>query len=77
MINVRTTEPDRELSLVVGEAVALTDRVDEPADGELALPAEALLRLVYGRLDVDHTPDGVSASGAVDLDGLRQMFPGF
>ena len=40
----------------------------------MVLPAEALVRLVYGRLDPDHTPsfDGDEA----DLDELRRAFPG-
>jgi hypothetical protein len=39
------------------------------------LPAEAFLRLVYGRLDPDHTPP-VSPQD-VELGTLRAMFPGF
>jgi hypothetical protein len=39
------------------------------------LPAEALLRLVYGRLDPDHTPAQVIGAGT--LDELREVFPGF
>jgi uncharacterized protein (TIGR03083 family) len=42
-----------------------------PAD--LEVDAEALVRLVYGRLDADHTPAG---AGGRDLDILRQVFPG-
>jgi uncharacterized protein (TIGR03083 family) len=45
----------------------------EPA--RLRLPAEAFVRLVYGRLDPAHTP-AVEAAG-VDLDDLRRTFPGF
>jgi hypothetical protein len=38
------------------------------------LPAEALIRLVYGRLDPDHTP---AVKGDPDvLDRLRRVFPG-
>ena len=33
------------------------------------------MRLVYGRLDHDHTPGSVTATG-VDLDELRATFPG-
>jgi uncharacterized protein (TIGR03083 family) len=43
----------------------------------LRMPAEALLRLVYGRLDPDHTPPVETLSGAIDLDMLRKTFPGF
>jgi hypothetical protein len=34
------------------------------------------VRLVYGRLDAEHTPGSVKADG-VDLDVLRSVFPGF
>ena len=38
------------------------------------LPAEALVRPVYGRLDPDHTPGGVDDPR---LATLRRVFPGF
>ena len=52
----------------------------QPAGGdesvaELRLPAEALVRLVYGRLDPAHTP--VLEARGVDVDDLRRIFPGF
>jgi MDMPI C-terminal domain len=40
------------------------------------MPAEALLRLAYGRLDPEHTPAEVSGDPDV-LDKLRKIFPGF
>jgi hypothetical protein len=45
------------------------------ASGEpdLEIPAEGLIRLVYGRLDPDHTPP---IGGSADLDALRRVFPG-
>ena len=46
------------------------DPVDAP---DLVLPSEALVRLVYGRLDPDHTPP---VRGPADLDVLRRAFPG-
>ncbi len=74
-VHVTTTEPDRELSLETGEPVRL-EAAQAGSDGpRLKLPAEALIRLAYGRLDPDHTPP-VEADG-VDLDDLRQVFPGF
>jgi hypothetical protein len=39
------------------------------------LPAEAFLRLVYGRLDPDHTPPVDTQD--VELGTLRSIFPGF
>ena len=75
-VRVRTTEPDRDYLLDVGESVTRTDWAPGlEADGEIRLPAEAFLRLVYGRLDAGHTP-AYSAEG-VDLDQLRKVFPGF
>jgi len=73
--SVRTTAPDarfvctiapNEVHLVATEASA------EPAD--IVLPAEALIRLVYGRLDVAHTPP-FEGDGAI-LDEICAMFPG-
>jgi hypothetical protein len=40
------------------------------------MPAEALLRLSYGRLDPDHTPASVIGDDDV-LEKLRLIFPGF
>ena len=75
---VSTTDPKRDFILETGEAVSLTE-ADRPdgEDGlpELRLPAEAFVRLVYGRLGPHHTPP-VQADG-VDLDDLRSLFPGF
>jgi hypothetical protein len=62
--------------LELGEQGSISAATDEPADARLELPAEALVRLAYGRLDPDHTPSTVTADG-VDLDLLRQVFPGF
>lgn len=78
---VTTTSPRARFRLVLSPAVSLTpvDDADADAQGdadaELTLPAEALLRLVYGRLDPEHTPAAVT--GSVDLDQLRRAFPGF
>ena len=40
---------------------------------DLELPAEAFIRLVYGRLDPGHTPP---TKGLADLGQLRKVFPG-
>jgi uncharacterized protein (TIGR03083 family) len=47
----------------------------DSADGAITLPAEAFLRLVYGRLDPEHTP-AVSESGSRGLADLRAVFRG-
>jgi len=56
-VRVRTTEPDGDYLLTVADPVTLSEWVPgTEVVGELRLPAEALLRLLYGRLDPDHTP---------------------
>lgn len=80
-VRVRTTSPDGDYLLDVGEPVSLTAWADGTGldstgvDGTVELPAEALLRLLYGRLDPAHTP-AYTAEG-VELDRLRAVFPGF
>lgn len=70
---IDTVSPDRRFLLGTGPDVTLTIYTGpDPAD--LQLPAEALLRLVYGRLDSEHTPSHVV--GAEVLDELRPVFPG-
>jgi len=46
---------------------------DEETAHEIA--AEAFVRLIYGRLDAAHTPPVENVG--VELDELRQIFPGF
>jgi uncharacterized protein (TIGR03083 family) len=74
-VRVVTSDPERHFVLETGEAVSLEESDGEPGLLELRLPAEAFVRLVYGRLDPAHTPP-VEADG-VDLDELRAIFPGF
>ena len=52
----------------------MTESDGEDGLPELRLSAEAFLRLVYGRLGPAHTPP--VEAGGVDLDELRQLFPG-
>jgi uncharacterized protein (TIGR03083 family) len=73
-LRIQTSDPERHFVLETGTAVTLTaaDGGDEPPD--LRLPAEAFIRLVYGRLDPAHTPP--VETGSADLDELRRLFPG-
>jgi uncharacterized protein (TIGR03083 family) len=73
-LRVSTSSPVRHYMLDIGETVTLTPTEGNSIRPELALPAEAFIRLVYGRLDPAHTPP-VEAT-RVDLDELRQVFPG-
>jgi uncharacterized protein (TIGR03083 family) len=75
-LGVRTRDPERRFRLgLTPEGVSLAPRDGDGVEPDLDLPAEALIRLVYGRLDPDHTPDGVVAPEGV-LDLLRRTFPG-
>ena len=78
-VRVTTTDPERTFILETGDAVTLVaaDGEAPPELGlsELRLPAEAFVRLLYGRLDPDHTPPAESTG--VDLEELRAIFPGF
>jgi hypothetical protein len=78
-VRVTTSNPERHFILETGDAVTLVAADDEATPelglSELTLPAEAFVRLIYGRLDADHTPQVESAG--VELDELRPIFPGF
>lgn len=79
-IGVHTSAPERHFVLTVNDKVSLEpveDGNDGDLKGALSLPAAALIRLVYGRLDDQHTPESVSEEGDVHLADLRRAFPGF
>jgi uncharacterized protein (TIGR03083 family) len=74
-ITVGTTNPERSFIVTV-EPEQVEFRATEPAyQPEISMPAESLIRLVYGRLDPDHTPPSVVDERA-RLDQLRLVFPG-
>jgi uncharacterized protein (TIGR03083 family) len=75
-IHVTTTDPAAEYRLTLGESSSWSTWDGGAADATLRLPAEALVRLIYGRLDAGNTPVGVEAEG-IGLDDLRAFFPGF
>jgi uncharacterized protein (TIGR03083 family) len=75
-VHVTTHGPDRTFLLEIEPASASLSPAGPLADvpASIRLPAEAFVRLVYGRLDPDHTTD-LSTDG-VDVDDLRRAFPG-
>jgi uncharacterized protein (TIGR03083 family) len=77
VVAVRTNDPTDELTLTIGEAVALEPGRPNDPDATLALPAETLLRLVAGRLPADRTERVTLESTRVDLADLRAPFPGY
>lgn len=74
IISVRTHEPTRDFNVVFEKSsVAVVDATHEgPVDVEL--PAEAFVRLIYGRLDAE---GGLDDGTQVHLEHLRRAFPGF
>lgn len=77
-VKLVTTDGLGSWAVRTGEPVAFGPADDSASyDGEVSLPAEALLRLIAGRLDPDHTPAGVTETGARGLADLRVAFPGF
>jgi uncharacterized protein (TIGR03083 family) len=76
VVDVHTEAPPRHLRLDLDAEGVRLRRGDPPTPAaSLRLPAEALIRLVYGRLDAAHTPPSVRVEN-VDLDALRRAFPG-
>ena len=72
-VTVRTTGPARDFMIVFsGDAVSMVTKSHSGAV-DLELPAEAFVRLVYGRLDADPT----SSQANNTLNDLRVAFPGF
>jgi hypothetical protein len=73
-ITIRTSEPVRSFTLVLnGDSANLREtQLDGAVD--LDIPAEAFVRLIYGRLDPGHTPSSVSGN---EVELLRTVYPGF
>jgi uncharacterized protein (TIGR03083 family) len=79
-VGFETSDPARQYRLELGTDGANLSEGDargNDADTQVTLPAEAFVRLTSGRLDADHTPASVSADGALTLDDLRRIFPGY
>jgi uncharacterized protein (TIGR03083 family) len=79
-VEIITTDPVGTYRLSVADTVTLSPSESAtgatPSTATVHMPSESLVRLVYGRLDAEHTPASVQADG-VDLDALRSVFPGF
>ena len=72
-VTIVTTEPRRGITVVLGSDTVSFAYGEPVADPDVILPAEACIRLVYGRLDPEHA-GGVEESPVVDE--LRRVFPG-
>jgi uncharacterized protein (TIGR03083 family) len=74
-ITVATTDPTRSFEITVEPGGVSFTAGGSGADPDLAMPAEAFIRLVYGRLDPAHTPGAITGDRGA-LAQLRQVFPG-
>ncbi|HEV3353404.1 MAG TPA: maleylpyruvate isomerase family mycothiol-dependent enzyme [Acidimicrobiales bacterium] len=74
-ITIATSEPDRAFAVTVETKTVDFSVLDAVSDPTLTMPAEAFIRLVYGRLDVEHTPSSVAGDRQA-LEQLREVFPG-
>ena len=72
-VHVHTIDPARDLVVRFGADSVELVAGDDTAAPDLVLPAEAFIRLVYGRLDPDHAP---TVEAPAVLDELRAAFPG-
>jgi len=77
VLRVTLSDPESTLSLRLADQVSIDTDTAGQSDGTLSLPAEAWLRLVSGRLAPRYTPGNLHITGPVNLDQLRQVFPGF
>lgn len=78
-VAITTTAPARRFALRAGaEGVQLElTEADPGIDRSVDIPAEALVRLVYGRLDDRHPSRGPVRLDGVTLTDLTSLFPGF
>ncbi|MET7992111.1 maleylpyruvate isomerase family mycothiol-dependent enzyme [Amycolatopsis sp. NPDC005232] len=73
-LTVELTDRGRTHGLSVGTELHLSESAPALPDGTISGPADALLRLVYGRY---RAQDDVTVRGQVTLADLQELFPGF
>lgn len=77
VIAVTATRPDGTYTLNTGGVTLSAGAPDTAASASLELTSEALLRMVYGRVDESTVASGELRAGNVTLPELRAVFPGF
>jgi uncharacterized protein (TIGR03083 family) len=71
---VHTIEPVRHFGIGLQPDRVTVEPTDSASPPDVEMPAECFIRLVYGRLDPQHTPP--LQADAATLDELRAVFPG-
>ena len=77
VVAVTTTDPDAVYTLDTGGVTLTPGSGEVPASAFAELPAEALLRLIYGRLGESAAATGQVRLTGVTLPALQAVFPGF
>ncbi|HEY3723002.1 MAG TPA: maleylpyruvate isomerase family mycothiol-dependent enzyme [Acidimicrobiia bacterium] len=73
-IRVATSDPVRRFAVELAPDAVAFEMGSTDVAPDVELPAEAWIRLVYGRLDPEHTPRVDDPTGV--LDELRRIYPG-
>jgi uncharacterized protein (TIGR03083 family) len=73
-VTVRTTNPSRDFTLAFASDSINLGGATHVGEVDFELPAEAFVRLVYGRLDAENAPSGINEPL---LKKLQKSFPGF
>ena len=77
VIAVTATSPDGTYTLDTGGVTLTLGAQETPASASMNLTSEALLRLVYGRVDESTVASGELRMENVTLPELQAVFPGF
>lgn len=77
VIAVTASNPDGTYTLDTGGVTLTPVAPETPASASLELTSEALLRLVYGRVDESTVASGELRATNVTLPELQAVFPGF
>ncbi len=72
-VSVRTTDPRRDFALTLRPEAVSLNASGPKSHPDPELSAEAFIRLIYGRLDPEHTP---ALEGRDLLAILRRVFSG-
>lgn len=77
VVGMTLTDPSRSFTFrAAADSAQLEQGPAADAGTSAAMPAEAFVRLIAGRLAPEHTPPSVRVDGDLSLDDLRGIFPG-
>jgi hypothetical protein len=77
VVAVTATSPDGAYTIDTGGVTLTPGAAEAPASASVELTSEALLRMVYGRVDESTVASGELRAENVTLAQLQAVFPGF